>query len=75
MGADLSGFVGSARVATRNIVIDGCPVACGRKIFESKGLPLVHFIMTEFGVEKGKTEITGELIEDIAGQVAAMAKA
>lgn len=30
--------------------------------------------MTELGVEKGKTEITGELIEDIAGQVAARAK-
>jgi len=74
MGADLSGFVGSARVATRNIVIDGCPVACGRKIFESKGIAHAHFILTEFGVEKGKTEITGELIEDITGQVAARAK-
>jgi uncharacterized metal-binding protein len=51
MGAELSGFVGSARVATRNIVIDGCPTSCGR------------------------TEITGELIEGIAGQVAARAKA
>ena len=29
--------------------------------------------MTEFGVEKGKTEITGELIEEIAGEVAARA--
>lgn len=75
MGADLSGFVGSARVATRNIVIDGCPTSCGRKIFESKGIAHLHFIMTEFGVEKGKTEITGELIEEVAGQVAAQAKA
>lgn len=75
MGADLSGFVGSARVATRNIVIDGCPTSCGKKIFDSKGIAHVHFIMTELGVEKGKTEITGELIEDIAGQVAAQVRA
>ena len=67
-------FRGLCGVATRNVVIDGCPVSCGRKIFESKGIAHAHFIMTEFGVEKGKTEITGELIEDIAGQVAARAK-
>lgn len=74
IGADLSGYIASARAATRNIVIDGCPVACGKKIFENKGLPFVHIVMTEFSVEKGKTEITGELIEEIADKVAVKAK-
>jgi uncharacterized metal-binding protein len=69
VGADLSGFIQSAREATRNIVIDGCPVACGKKIFEGKKLPYVHFVMTEFGVEKGKTPITGDLIEEVAAKV------
>ena len=69
VGADLSGFVQSAREATRNVVIDGCPVACGKKIFESKKLPYVHVVMTDFGVEKGKTAITGELIEEVAVKV------
>jgi uncharacterized metal-binding protein len=69
------GFIQSARNATRNIVIDGCPVSCGKKIFENKGLPYVHYIMTEFGVEKGKTPITGEVIEEVAAKIAAKIKA
>ena len=75
VGADMSGFHQSARNATRNLVIDGCAVACGKKIFENKGLPYKHFVMTDFGAEKGKTAITGELIEEVAAQVAVLAKA
>jgi len=75
IGADLSGYLASARASTRNLVIDGCPVACGKKIFEGKGLPFVHVVMTELGVEKGTTEITGDLIEEIADKVAAAMKA
>ena len=70
VGAELSGFIESARSATRNIIIDGCPVACGKRVFEARGLPFEHFVMTEFGVEKGKTAITGDLIETIASRVA-----
>jgi uncharacterized metal-binding protein len=69
IGADLSGFIQSARSATKNIVIDGCPVACGRRMFQNKNLPYEHYVMTDFGVEKGKTPITGSLIEDIAAQI------
>lgn len=75
MGADLSGFLESARSATMNIVIDGCKVACGKRIFEKNGIPYQHFIMTDFGVEKGKTKITGELIESIAAGIAQKVKA
>jgi len=70
VSAELSGFIESARSATKNIVLDGCPVACGKRIFEAKGLPFEHFVMTDFGVEKGKTAITGDLIETIASRVA-----
>lgn len=71
LGADLSGFVESARNATRNIVIDGCKVRCGAKVMERHGLPYMGFIMTDFGVEKGKTAITGELIERVAEELTA----
>lgn len=71
MGADLSGFLESARNATRNIVLDGCKVACGKKIFEKNGLPFRHFIMTDYDVEKGKTVITGELIEAVSDRITA----
>ena len=75
MGADLSGFLQSARSATKNIVLDGCKVACGKKIFEKNGLPYHHYIMTDYDVEKGKTHITGELIEDVADRIATLVRA
>jgi uncharacterized metal-binding protein len=70
MGADLSGFLESARSATMNIVLDGCKVSCGAKIFEKNGIPFKRYIMTDFDVEKGKTAITGELIEAVAERIA-----
>jgi uncharacterized metal-binding protein len=75
LGADLSGFLQSARSATRNIVLDGCKVACGKKIFEKHGLPFQQYIMTDFNVEKGKTAITGELIEDVAQRITELVRA
>ncbi len=69
VGADLSGFIVSARNADKNIVIDGCKVACGAKIFTEKGLPFEHYITTDFGVVKGQTPITGEVIETVAQQI------
>lgn len=70
MGADLSGFLQSARNATRNIVLAGCKVGCGKKIFEKNGIPCRHYVMTDYGVEKGKTPITGDLIEVVAERIA-----
>jgi uncharacterized metal-binding protein len=52
VGADLSGFVESAR-AGRTILIDGCPVGCGRKTFEKHGItPSFYCVVTELGIEK-----------------------
>jgi uncharacterized metal-binding protein len=69
IGADMSGFIESARSAAKNIVLDGCKVACGAKIMEKNGLPFSHFIMTDYGVEKGKTDITGQLVETVAKSI------
>jgi uncharacterized metal-binding protein len=52
LGADLSGFTESAR-AGRTILIDGCPVACGKKVFEKAGIePSSYFVITDLGIEK-----------------------
>jgi uncharacterized metal-binding protein len=75
VGAGLSGFLESARSADRNIVLDGCKVACGAKIFEKAGLPFEHYVMTDYGAEKGKTPITGELIDEVAERIAERVKA
>jgi uncharacterized metal-binding protein len=69
MGAELTGFIESAKCAEKNIVIDGCPVACGRKIFEKLNLPFEHYITTNYGVEKGKTEITSDVIGRVTTEI------
>lgn len=72
VGAGLSGFLESAKAANKNIVIDGCPVACSKKVFEKNNiLPIKHFILTDYDVEKGKTEITEPLISEVASKIKA----
>jgi len=71
IGAELSGYVESARNADRNIIIDGCPVACGAKIFQKLGLKYEEYVMADYEPEKGKTEITQALINDISAHVKA----
>lgn len=52
IGADLSGFVESARAAN-TLLIDGCPVGCGKKAFEKHGItPTRYVVITEFGIGK-----------------------
>jgi uncharacterized metal-binding protein len=69
MGANQPKFLKAARDASKNIVIDGCPIACGKKIFETLGIPFEHFVTTDFGVEKKITPITEELIARVAAAV------
>lgn len=50
--ADLSGFVESAKEA-ETILIDGCRVACGKKMMGRHGItPTRYLVVTDFGVEK-----------------------
>ena len=52
VGAELSGFVESARAAS-TILIDGCPVGCGKKVFAEHGLePARYIVVTGLGIEK-----------------------
>ncbi|MBI9107000.1 MAG: putative zinc-binding protein [Spirochaetales bacterium] len=69
VGADLSGFIVSAKDSDENIIIDGCSVGCGKKIFEKNSLPYTHFITTDFDVQKGKTEITPEVISRVTLEI------
>jgi uncharacterized metal-binding protein len=69
LGANIAGYVESARGADHNIVIDGCPVGCGKRIFGTLALPFEHFVTTQYNVEKGKTPITGEIIMDVTSRV------
>ena len=69
VGAELSGFIESAKAVDVNVILDGCSTGCGRKAFERLGLPFTHYMMTDFGVEKGKTAVTDELVKDVTMKV------
>ena len=52
VGAGISGFVESAKAA-RVIMIDGCPMACGKKVLEKYEVePFRYFVITELGIRK-----------------------
>ncbi len=70
IGANLSGFVESAKSPdTENIVIDGCPVACGRKNMERIGVTCKSLVLTDMGLVKGKTTVTENVIEEMAVKI------
>lgn len=69
VAAKLSGFIQSAMAVSENIVIDGCAAGCGKKIFEQQNIPYTHYILTNFGIKKGKTEITTELIQSVTDKL------
>jgi uncharacterized metal-binding protein len=70
LGGDLSGFIESAKAADENVVIDGCPIGCGKNIFERHGLPYRQFVLTGYGLEKGKTGLSEELVNSLTMKIA-----
>jgi len=51
------------------VVIDGCPVSCGKQIMDRLGIRHVHVSTTDFGIEKSKTAITAEVIDNVTEKV------
>ena len=55
LGADIQGMIQTAKDADMNIVIDGCPMDCAKKIFDRAGVANYKQIqVTELGIEKVK---------------------
>jgi uncharacterized metal-binding protein len=69
VGAELSGFVESAKSIGENILIDGCSVACGKKIFDKLNLPYTSIILTDMGCQKGKTEVNEDLVDKLSKEI------
>jgi uncharacterized metal-binding protein len=67
IGADISGFVQSAKGADVNITIDGCKTACAKKCLERIGVKPESYVLADFGLEKGKTPVTEETINKVCG--------
>jgi len=72
LGAGIPNMVQQARDADLNVVVDGCPTDCGRKIFEKLGLTNVAFVRaTDLGLQKkpkGTPALAAE-VQDIVGHV------
>jgi uncharacterized metal-binding protein len=67
LGADLSGFIESAKSACKNVVVDGCPVSCAKKIMEKKGVTnFEHILITDHDFKKGDTKITDENVDKVS---------
>jgi uncharacterized metal-binding protein len=55
LGAGIPGMVQTAKDADLNVVLEGCPMDCGRKIFDN--LKLTNYVQikcTDLGMEKVK---------------------
>ena len=52
LGAELPGFVENLKAA-KVILIDGCPVACGKVTLEKHGVkPKEYYVISELGIKK-----------------------
>jgi uncharacterized metal-binding protein len=71
VGANLSGFIASAKGADRLLVVDGCNLDCARKTLAEKGITenIIHVRVTDLGNVKGKSPATAERIEAVAAEL------
>jgi len=64
IGAGLSNFIESTKAAAKVLVIDGCPIECGKKMMEKAGISNFSCIrVTDNGFEKGKGPVNESAIE------------
>ncbi len=61
VGGGIEKLTSVGKSADERIVIDGCPVACAKKIMDDKGLTIDHYVMiTELGIVKTPGPIFNE---------------
>ncbi len=67
IGGDVSGIVETTKAADKLLVIDGCPIACGKKLLERNGFNHFEYVeVTELGYEKGKSPATDDTISAVS---------
>jgi uncharacterized metal-binding protein len=62
-------FIEAAQKVDEVITIDGCGMACAKKIIEHINITPKSYILTEMGLEKGKTKVTDDLVSEIAEKI------
>jgi uncharacterized metal-binding protein len=71
IGAHLSGFTQSAKDVPAMVAIDGCQVACAKKILEHADIPLRAYVaISDLGIEKNMdTNLNQEEVEKVKSAV------
>ena len=66
IGGEVKGILETTKAAEKLFVIDGCPVACAKKILEKYGFNDYKYIeLTSMGFEKGNSPLTNDSIDKI----------
>jgi uncharacterized metal-binding protein len=71
VGANLSGFIASAKGADRLLVVDGCNLDCARKTLAEKKITenIIHIRLADLGFVKGKSPATAERIDAVVAEL------
>lgn len=71
VGANLSGFIASAKGADRLLVIDGCNLDCARKTLAEKGITenIIHVRLSDLGFVKGKSPASAERVNAVVAEL------
>lgn len=70
LGAGIQGMIQTAKDADVNLVIDGCPMDCAKKVFEKAGITNYTYLkVTDLGIEKSKgIRCTDEQVAKVVAQ-------
>ena len=70
LGAGIQGMIQTAKDADVNLVIDGCPMDCAKKIFEKAGVSNYTVVrVTDLGIEKAKgVRCTQEQVDKVVAK-------
>ena len=70
LGAEIPAMVQTARDADLNVILEGCPMDCAKKIFDRLGLKnYCHVRVTDLGIEKTKgVRATAEQVERLVAK-------
>ncbi|MCK9208865.1 MAG: putative zinc-binding protein [Salinivirgaceae bacterium] len=72
VGAGINPTIESFKSANL-LLLDGCPVDCGKKILEQAGIENFHYIrITDLGYIKGQTPVTEGIIKEVYEKVEAI---
>ncbi len=66
IGGNVSGIVETTKAADKLLVIDGCSIACAKKLLERNGFTDFEYIdVTGMGYEKGQSPATDDTISTV----------